>query len=153
MKSFLQRMEKRIVQTMLPQKMCSILFLHPAAQGTPKGVQITRDCLDNFIKWALCLGSGTAQEKVYTFMNQAPFSFDLSVMDLYLCLYTGGTLFALGKNVQVDLKLLYEALRRSGINKWISTPSFADVCLADRNFWRASSRPYGLPVLRRNIDE
>lgn len=102
--------------------------------GTPKGVQITRDCLDNFIKWALCLGSGTAQEKVYTFMNQAPFSFDLSVMDLYLCLYTGGTLFALGKNVQVDMKLLYEALRRSGINKWISTPSFADVCLADPIF-------------------
>ena len=102
--------------------------------GTPKGVQITRDCLDNFIKWALCLGSGTAQEKIYTFMNQAPFSFDLSVMDLYLCLYTGGTLFALGKNVQVDMKLLYEALRRSGINKWVSTPSFADVCLADPIF-------------------
>ncbi len=25
------------------------------SKGTPKGVQITRDCLDNFIKWALCL--------------------------------------------------------------------------------------------------
>lgn len=84
--------------------------------GTPKGVQITRDCLDNFIKWALCLGSGTAQEKVYTFMNQAPFSFDLSVMDLYLCLYTGGTLFALGKNVQVDMKLLYRGLTRPAIS-------------------------------------
>ena len=35
-KSFLQRMEKRIVQTMLPQKMCSILFLHPAAQERPR---------------------------------------------------------------------------------------------------------------------
>ena len=34
--STLQRMEKRIVQTMLPQKMCSILFLHPAAQERPR---------------------------------------------------------------------------------------------------------------------
>ena len=32
------------------------------------------------------------------------------------------------------MKLLYEALRRSGINKWVSTPSFADVCLADPIF-------------------
>lgn len=70
-------------------------------------------------------------------MNQAPFSFDLSVMDLYLCLYTGGTLFALGKNVQTDMKLLYEALRRSGINKWVSTPSFANVCLSDPIFSEA----------------
>lgn len=102
--------------------------------GTPKGVQITRECLDNFIKWALCLGSGTAKEEAYTFMNQAPFSFDLSVMDLYLCLYTGGTLFALGKTVQTDMKLLYKALSGSGINKWVSTPSFADVCLSDPIF-------------------
>lgn len=28
----------------------------------------------------------------------------------------------------------HEALRRSGINKWVSTPSFADVCLADPIF-------------------
>ena len=107
---------------MLPQKMCSILFLHPAAQERPREYRITRDCLDNFIKWALCLGSGTAQEKSIYFHESGSLSFDLSVMDLYLCLYTGVRFLPFGKNVQVDMKLLYEALRRSGINKWISTP-------------------------------
>lgn len=102
--------------------------------GTPKGVQITRDCLDNFIAWAVTLGNGVGDDKHYTFMNQAPFSFDLSVMDLYLCLYTGGTLWTLPKNIQNDMKLLLESLGKSGANVWVSTPSFADVCLTDPMF-------------------
>jgi D-alanine--poly(phosphoribitol) ligase subunit 1 len=52
--------------------------------GKPKGVQITRDCLDKFVKWAVKIGCGLEREKHYTIINQAPFSFDLSVMDLYL---------------------------------------------------------------------
>ena len=32
------------------------------------------------------------------------------------------------------MKLLYKALSGSGINKWVSTPSFADVCLSDPIF-------------------
>lgn len=102
--------------------------------GVPKGVQITRDCLDNFISWALTLGNGFNDNKEYTFINQAPFSFDLSVMDLFLCLYTGGTLWSLSKAIQADMKKLYESLNKSNANVWVSTPSFADVCLADPVF-------------------
>ena len=102
--------------------------------GVPKGVQITRDCLDHFIQWAITLGNGVSDENAYVFLNQAPFSFDLSVMDLFLCLYTGGTLWALPKPVQNDLKQLYRSLGESNANVWVSTPSFADVCLADPSF-------------------
>lgn len=102
--------------------------------GIPKGVQITRECLDNFIKWAIGLGHGVTDDKAYVFINQAPFSFDLSVMDLFLCLYTGGTLWALSKSVQNDMKALYESLSKSKANIWVSTPSFADVCLSDPAF-------------------
>lgn len=35
--------------------------------GTPKGVQTTRECLDNFIKWALALGTGFEEGKQYFF--------------------------------------------------------------------------------------
>ena len=73
--------------------------------GKPKGVQITRECLDHFIQWGITLG-GLAEGSNYVFLNQAPFSFDLSVMDLYLCLYLGGTLWALTKEVQQDMRLL-----------------------------------------------
>ena len=44
-----------------------------------------------------------------TFLNQAPFSFDLSVMDLYLSLVTGGTLFSVTKDDVANLKKLYAA--------------------------------------------
>lgn len=101
--------------------------------GKPKGVQITRECLDNFIQWGITLG-GLVEDSEYVFLNQAPFSFDLSVMDLYLCLYMGGTLWALPKKVQQDMKLLFSNLEKSSANVWVSTPSFADVCLADKKF-------------------
>ena len=74
--------------------------------GKPKGVQITRECLDHFIQWGISLG-GLVEGNDYVFLNQAPFSFDLSVMDLYLCLYLGGTLWALTKKVQQDMRLLF----------------------------------------------
>lgn len=101
--------------------------------GKPKGVQITRECLDHFIRWGITLG-GLAEGSNYVFLNQAPFSFDLSVMDLYLCLYLGGTLWALTKEVQQDMRLLFPNLGRSLANVWVSTPSFADVCLSDKKF-------------------
>lgn len=102
--------------------------------GTPKGVQITLDCLDNFVKWAITLIDRLDPNKRYTFINQAPFSFDLSVMDLYLSLYTGGTLWCLSKEIQLDSIKLYQSLKKSEANVWVSTPSFADVCLADPVF-------------------
>lgn len=103
--------------------------------GTPKGVQITRDCLDNFIRWAMVYSNCIKYaEKNLVFLNQAPFSFDLSVMDLFLCLYSGGTLWAVTKTVQNNLKELYDSLHESNVNIWVSTPSFADVCLSDPKF-------------------
>ena len=102
--------------------------------GTPKGVQITRRCLDNFIKWAITLGNGFDDSRHRIFLNQALLSFDLSVMDVYLSLYTGGTLWSLDKGVQSNLKLLYESLAKSNVNVWVSTPSFADICLFDQAF-------------------
>ena len=55
-------------------------------------------------------------------------------MDVYLSLYSGGTIWALNKNIQNDTKLLLSSLKRSKANVWVSTPSFADVCLAEKSF-------------------
>ena len=79
--------------------------------GKPKGVRITVNDLNNYLDWAMSLAGGIEERAV--FMNQAPYSFDLSVMDLYLSLATGGTV------VSVDR---------------LSTPSFADICLAEERF-------------------
>ena len=76
------------------------------------------------------------KRKVPVFLNQAPFSFDLSVMDLYTCLAMGGTLYCLGKTVQSDYARLMQALGESHTSVWVSTPSFADMCLSEPRFYR-----------------
>lgn len=55
-------------------------------------------------------------------------------MDIYLSLCTGGTICAVTKEIQKNLKLLYKVLSVADVNIWVSTPSFADVCLSDHCF-------------------
>ena len=100
--------------------------------GDPKGVIITHECLTAFVDWMLAEQGLRRGEEVY--LNQAPFSFDLSVMDLYLSLLTGGTLVSLTKEDIADPRALYAKLRTSGVTVWVSTPSFAQMCLVERSF-------------------
>ena len=79
-----------------------------------------------------------------TFLNTAPFSFDLSVMDLYCSLATGGTLFSISRDLVANPKMLYRALGNSGATTWVSTPSFAQMCLVEEKFTQTM-----LPRLRR----
>ncbi|HEX2697831.1 MAG TPA: D-alanine--poly(phosphoribitol) ligase subunit DltA [Anaerolineales bacterium] len=100
--------------------------------GSPKGVVITRGCLESFVSWIL--GEQNFTETQETFLNQAPFSFDLSVMDLYSSLATGGTLYSLNKDEIAEPKQLYQSLDKSNVSVWVSTPSFARLCLAEPAF-------------------
>ena len=88
-------------------------------------------------------GAFLSRKAAKYFLNQAPFSFDLSVMDLYLSLSTGGTLYSITRREVADFKSLYRSLHASGVTAWVSTPSFAQLCLVERTF--AAAR---LPALR-----
>jgi len=110
--------------------------------GDPKGVVISAACLESFVDWLL--DEHRFGENREVFLNQAPFSFDLSVMDLYPCLSTGGTLVSVAGDEIANPKRLYQTLAGSGVTVWVSTPSFARLCLAERSFGEAM-----LPALRR----
>ncbi|MBV9489665.1 MAG: D-alanine--poly(phosphoribitol) ligase subunit DltA [Verrucomicrobia bacterium] len=100
--------------------------------GEPKGVVITLRCLTTFVDWML--ESHAFMPGAETFLNQAPFSFDLSVMDLYPSLTSGGTLFSISRDEVANPKRLYAALGRSAVTTWVSTPTFAQICLVERTF-------------------
>jgi D-alanine--poly(phosphoribitol) ligase subunit 1 len=118
-----------------------ILFTS-GSTGEPKGVVITLTNLTHFVNWMAAEQRFTEAGEV--FLNQAPFSFDLSVMDTYLSLVTGGTLFSVTKDHVANLRTLFGAFRESEITTWVSTPSFAAMCLIEKTF----AAPM-LPHLRR----
>jgi D-alanine--poly(phosphoribitol) ligase subunit 1 len=118
-----------------------ILFTS-GSSGEPKGVVITRGCLEHFVGWMLTEQKFTELDE--TFLNQAPFSFDLSVMDLYCSLATGGTLFSVSRDLVANPKTFYRALATSNVTTWVSTPSFAQMCLVEEKFREAM-----LPQVRR----
>lgn len=108
-----------------------ILFTS-GSTGAPKGVQVTQNCISNFYGWALGLVGEYRDGRV--FLNQAPFSFDLSVYELCMSLASGGTLFCLSKKTQGSMRELFSTFEQSAANVWVSTPSFADMCLCDKGF-------------------
>ncbi len=109
--------------------------------GEPKGVVIIHACLASFLDWQHaehCLGRGEV------LLNQVAFSFDVSMMDLFLGLTSGSTVFGLTRDDVNNPRDLHAALAASGATVWTSTPSFVQLCLAEPTF-RCST----LPRLRR----
>lgn len=108
-----------------------ILFTS-GSTGKPKGVQISSNNLDNFVEWIA--GYLHLDEQEETFMNQAAYSFDLSVISIYPGLCYGKTLHGYSKETLSNLKNMFNDMRESGINIWVSTPSFAGMCVSNEDF-------------------
>ena len=100
--------------------------------GKPKGVQITADNLNGYLEWAVDLAGGIQRNRV--FLNQAPYSFDLSVMDLYLSLATCGKIVSIDRELQNDIPKMTDFLSLQHIEYWVSTPSFAELCMGEPSF-------------------
>ena len=100
--------------------------------GRPKGVPVTCGNLDSYLQWSSGLTGGIPEGSV--FFNQASFSFDLSVMDLFTGLYTGGTIVAMERQIQQDPVVMMHWFINHPIEYWVSTPSFAELCLANPEF-------------------
>ena len=67
-----------------------------------------------------------------TVLNQANFSFDLSVADIYYTLFNGHTLVGL-KNTDNYEKIL-EIIKNENINLMVVTPTFIKLLLLDNSF-------------------
>lgn len=99
--------------------------------GKPKGVQITYNNLISFTNWML---SDFYLKKNQRFLCQAPFSFDLSVMDLYPALLSAGTLIPMPKTMIENFPLLFKSIPEMALNVWVSTPSLIEMVLLNPEF-------------------
>ena len=103
--------------------------------GEPKGVPIPYANLDHFSAWI----SGLFPLREYhsvNVLNQADFSFDLSVADCYYALCNGHTLVCGAPSD--DLPAVFHTMSR--IDVAVITPTFLRLCLLNRDF-RAENFP------------
>ena len=100
--------------------------------GRPKGIEVTAANVACFSEWLREFPQVRKGGRV--FLDQAHYSFDLSEFELVGALVTGGCLHAVDEGECSDFRALFDDLSRSGVQVWVSTPSFADLCLVDKSF-------------------
>jgi len=101
--------------------------------GEPKGVPISKANLENFINWISKLKPLSEYEDA-TVLNQASFSFDLSVADIYYSLCNGHTLVGLDKQSQENYNDIFKGIKNNKINIAVMTPTFIKLCLLNEEF-------------------
>lgn len=114
---------------MKPDDIYYIIFTS-GSTGMPKGVKITYRNVNSCVNWLKEI-LGTDRGII---LNQAAFSFDLSVADLYYSLITGSNHFIIEKDIQSNFKAMFELLKNSNSTIAVMTPSFADLLLLDKSF-------------------
>lgn len=108
-----------------------ILFTS-GSTGEPKGVPITKENLVNFASWFRKYVSVNPGKSIT--INQAPYSFDLSVIGLYVCLPMGSCLLNIDRNTLSDFNLMNDYMLLQKPDIWISTPSVIRTCMYDETF-------------------
>ena len=102
--------------------------------GEPKGVQIGRDSVVTLVEWMHdCFGMGPHP----VFMNQAPFSFDLSMYEVFSFLHEGGCIVLNSRQTVAAPDAYYPRLKERAVSVWVSTPSFAHQQLLNKQFSQA----------------
>lgn len=113
------------------------LLFTSGSTGRPKGVMMPSRGVDAFMDYFISLfppvGSNGYEQPVVSF-NRVPYTFDVSLFDIIPGLSHGLTLFCLEEEQETSMAASFEAFSRSGAAVWISTPSYADMCLADPSF-------------------
>ncbi|WP_418178778.1 AMP-binding protein [Aliarcobacter lanthieri] len=123
--------EKNLSTTYFLNDQIIYIIFTSGSTGEPKGVQITRNSILDFQKW-LNNDFGLSQNSI--FMNQAPFSFDLSVYELVGFLSLGGTIVLNSKDVIENHLEYFKRLKKYACNVWVSTPSFISKLLLSSEF-------------------
>lgn len=108
-----------------------ILFTS-GSTGRPKGVPITAGNLDAF-----CQGLLPIYPEEGVVLHQVSYSFDVSGCAVYAGICRGMTLFTVDHTMAADLQNCFSSFRKSELTLWVSTPSFAELCVQSESFAQA----------------
>jgi clorobiocin biosynthesis protein CloN4 len=96
--------------------------------GNPKGVCISHGNARAFVDWAVAELAAVPTDR---FANHAPFTFDLSVLDLYAAFAAGATVCLIPGDLAYAPRRLVEFLHQEQISIWYSVPSALMLMMRD----------------------
>jgi amino acid adenylation domain-containing protein len=88
--------------------------------GIPKGVMLTHQNAISFVEWCSSVFTPGENDR---FSSHAPFHFDLSILDIYLSIKHGATLFLIPEELGKDPRKLAAFIASNHLTVWYSTPS------------------------------
>ncbi len=88
--------------------------------GMPKGVMLTHENALSFVDWCSSVFTPDEHDR---FSSHAPFHFDLSVLDLYLSIKHGATVYLISEELGKNPRELAGFIARHRLTIWYSTPS------------------------------
>lgn len=102
-----------------PDDLAYILYTS-GSTGRPKGVMLSHRNAVSFVDWCSEIFEPTAADR---FSSHAPLHFDLSILDVHLCLKHGATLVLVGEDIGKDVPRLARLIADERISIWYSAPS------------------------------